>query len=396
MPGAGPTAGEKLRAYTGPAFFGHGFRPFFFSAALFAGLAIPLWMAAFSHGYPVGPAGNALGWHGHEMIFGYVAAVIAGFVMTAIPNWTGRLPVMGVPLGLLFAIWLAGRISMFVGGDAVIIGVIDCLFLVAVGALAWREVAAGKNWRNLPVCVLIGLLALANIIDHAGDALGLPYQVGLRMALALITALMMLIGGRVIPSFTTNWMKKQGMTVVPSPFGSYDKIALLVAIVTLLAWVVIPDSVAAGVGFMIAAALHMVRLIRWRGWYCGKDPLVLVLHIAYFWIPVAFGLMGLAILQPNILTSTQALHALTAGAMGQLTMAIMTRASLGHCGRELRAGIGTIVIYLLVFIGALLRIVLPYTEISYALTMSIAGMIWAAGFLLFAVLYGPMLFAPRK
>ncbi|QJB70310.1 NnrS family protein [Parasphingorhabdus halotolerans] len=390
------TAGEKRRAYNGPAFFSHGFRPFFFSAALFAGLVIPLWMAAFSHGYAIGPEGNALGWHGHEMVFGYVAAVIAGFVMTAIPNWTGRLPVMGMPLVLLFLLWLAGRVAMFVGGNGLLTSTIDCLFLIVVAGLAWCEVLAGKNWRNLPVCLLVGLLAVSNVLDHAGDALGFPYQFGLRMALALVTTLMMLIGGRVIPSFTTNWMKKQRMAVMPAPFGLYDKVALLFAVIALLSWIIDPDAKAVGVGFLIAAVVHTIRLIRWRGWQCGKDPLVLILHIAYFWIPVALGLMGLAILRPDLLTSAHALHALTTGAIGQLTMAIMTRASLGHCGRELRAGAGTVLIYLLIFVGALLRVSLPFTGVSYALGMSIAGFIWAAGFLLFAALYGPMLFAPRR
>jgi len=390
------TAGEKRRAYDGPAFFSHGFRPFFFSAALFAGLVIPVWMAAFSHGYSIEPEGNALGWHGHEMVFGYVTAVIAGFVMTAIPNWTGRLPVMGMPLILLYLLWLAGRAAMFVGGNSLLVGIIDCLFLIVVAGLAWREVMAGKNWRNIPVCLLVGLLAVSNILDHAGDVLDLPYQFGLRMALAAITLLMMLIGGRVIPSFTTNWMKKQRMEAMPVPFGPYDKIALLVAVISLLGWVIDPEARAVGVGFLIAAMLHVIRLARWRGWYCIKDPLVLILHIAYLWIPVAFAIMGLAILRPDLLTSTHALHALTTGAIGQLTIAIMTRASLGHCGRELQASTGTVLIYLMVFVGAFLRVALPFTEINYALGMSIAGVIWAAGFLMFAVLYGPMLFVARR
>lgn len=390
------SASEKRQAYSGPAFFSHGFRPFFFSAALFAALAIPLWMAAFSHGYMIGPEGNALGWHGHEMVFGYVGAVVTGFVMTAIPNWTGRLPVMGMPLALLFLIWLAGRIAMFIGGNAILIAAIDCLFLFAVAGLAWREVMAGKNWRNLPVCMLITFLALSNVADHAGDAMGLPFQTGLRSALALITTLMMLIGGRVIPSFTTNWMKKQGMVKLPVPFATYDKVALLLSVIVLIGWIAFPNSTAIGVGLLFAALLHLFRLLRWRGWSVISDPLVLVLHIAYAWIPVAFALMGLAILRPDLLTAAHALHALTTGAIGQLTMAVMTRASLGHCGRELCAGAGTVVIYLLIFSGAALRVALPFSNIDYATAMSIAGMIWASGFLLFAIVYGPMLFAKRS
>lgn len=390
------SANGQKQTYSGPAFFSHGFRPFFFSATLFAALAIPLWMAAYSHGYVIGPEGNAMGWHAHEMVFGYVGAVVTGFIMTAIPNWTGRPPVMGMPLALLFLIWMAGRIAMFIGGNAILIAAIDCLFLFAVAGLAWREVMAGKNWRNLPVCLLVALLALSNVVDHAGNAVGLPFQTGLRSALALITTLMMLIGGRVIPSFTTNWMKKQGMVKLPVPFATYDKVALLLSVIVLIGWIAFPNSTAIGMGLLFAALLHLFRLLRWRGWSVVSDPLVLVLHIAYAWIPVAFALMGLAILKPDLLTATHALHALTTGAIGQLTMAVMTRASLGHCGLELRASKGTVIIYSLIFSGAVLRVALPFVDIGYALGMSIAGIIWASGFLLFAIIYGPMLFAPRR
>ena len=396
MADAEQSLGDKRRAYGGPAFFSHGFRPFFFSAALFAGLVIPIWMAAYSHGYRIGPGGDATGWHAHEMIFGYVGAVVSGFIMTAIPNWTGRLPVMGLPLILLFVLWLAGRIAMFAGGNAVVIGTIDCLFLLAVAGLAWREVMAGKNWRNLPICMLITLLAISNFSWHAGDALDLPFQTGQRSALALISVLMMLIGGRIIPSFTTNWMKKQGLSALPMPFNLFDKIVLIFSILVLIGWIVSPISNITGLGLMFIAILHFVRLVRWRGWMVVNDPVVLVLHIAYAWIPVALAMMGLAILQPELLTAAHALHALTTGAIGQLTMAVMTRASLGHSGRELKAGPGTVSIYLLIFIGALLRVVLPFSDMGYALGMSIAGIIWASGFLLFVITYGPMLFTARR
>ncbi len=391
-----PSAGDENGVYAGPAFFSHGFRPFFFSAALFAGLAIPLWMAAFSHGYPVGANVDALSWHAHEMLFGYVAAVIAGFALTAISNWTGRPPVRGWRLALLFSLWLAGRIAMLIGGDVTVIAVIDCLFLFAVAGLALHDVSAGQNWRNLPVCGLIALLALSNFADHAGAGLGLIHQAGLRSALAVIAILMLLIGGRIIPTFTANWMKKHGMGNLPTTMGLFDKITLLISVVVLICWIAFPNAVATGFGFIIIAFLHIFRLSRWRGWRVVSDPLVLVLHIAYLWIPVAFGLMGLAIFRPDILTSAHALHALTTGAIGQLTMAVMTRASLGHCGRELRAGAGTVVIYGLIFLGTALRIILPFGDVGYALAMSIAGVIWALAFLLFATIYGPMLFASRR
>ncbi|WP_164115925.1 NnrS family protein [Sphingorhabdus sp. Alg239-R122] len=388
--------GEKRRAYNGPALFSHGFRPFFFCAALFAGLAIPAWMAAFSHGYGIGTGGNALTWHIHEMIYGYLAAAIAGFVMTAIPNWTGRLPVMGLPLALLVLLWLAGRMLMFGSDYGMVTPIVDSLFLVIVAGFAWREILAGKNKRNLPICLLLSLFALSNVLFHFEEALGLPYQTGMRLGITVVTVLMMLIGGRIIPSFTTNWMRKQGILPEPAPFGGYDKIAMLVAALTLVGWVIAPNAALVGYGLVAVAIMHFVRLRRWRGWQTARDPLMLVLHIAYAWIPAAFLLMGLAILRPEALTAAHAMHALTAGAAGQLTLAIMTRASLGHGGRELRAGAGTIAIYILAFTGALLRMIFPFTGMGYALGMSIAGIVWASAFLLFAILYAPLFFTKRR
>ncbi len=389
-------SGEKRRAYNGPAFFSHGFRPFFFCAALFAALAVLIWMAAFSHGYGVGTGGDALGWHVHEMVYGYLAAVITGFVMTAIPNWTGRLTVMGMPLFLLLLLWIAGRVVMFGGDYGLFPPIIDSLFLIMVAAFAWREILTGKNWRNLPICLLLSLFAISNVLFHFEEAWELPYQTGLRLGIAVVTLLMLLIGGRVIPSFTTNWMRKQGISPAPTPFGGYDKIAMLVAGLTLIGWVIAPNAALVGYGFMGAAIMHFVRLWRWRGWATVRDPLVLVLHIGYAWIPAAFLLMGWSILRPELLTAAHAMHALTAGAAGQLTLAIMTRASLGHSGRELRAGVGTVLIYMLAFTGAFLRMIFPFTGIGYALGMSIAAMVWASAFLLFAVLYGPLFFTERR
>ena len=391
-----PVTGERRRAYQGPALFCHGFRPFFLFAALFAALAIPIWMAAYSHGYTFGVNGDPLGWHLHEMVFGYLAGVIAGFLMTTIPNWTGRPPVMGLPLILLFLLWLAARVMVFIGGASVFGAVVDSLFLVCMAGFAWREVVAGKNWRNVPICVLISLFALANILFHAEDALGLSHQTGLRLGLAIVTLLMMFIGGRIIPSFTINWMKKRGLTPFPPALNRFDIAVLLLTAVTLFFWIMSPADQLTGILFLVAAPLHVARLSRWKGWRTIAEPMVLILHIAYAWIPLAFLLMGLAIISPTTLTTAHALHVLTAGAMGQLTLAVMTRASLGHCGREITAGRGTIIMYGLVFVGALLRVIFPFTSLDYALAMSIAGVIWASGFLLFAIVYGPMLLAPRR
>jgi uncharacterized protein involved in response to NO len=388
-------AGERRRAYTGPALFSFGFRPFFFSAALFAGLAVPLWMAALSHGAALGPGGQGAAWHAHEMIFGYTGAVVAGFLLTAIPNWTGRSPVMGGPLAALFALWLAGRLTMLLPDPGLAGRAVEAAFLLALAAAVWREIVAGRNTRNLPVAALLSAFTLANILWHAeasGASLG---GIGQRLALAALALLMALIGGRIIPSFTTNWMKKERIAPLPTPFDRADKAVLALTGAALLAWLALPAEAATGWLLGLAGIGHVARLLRWRGWHTAAEPLVLILHIAYLWLAVALLLMASAVLAPGLFAGASALHALTAGAVGQLTLAVMTRATRGHSGRPLQADTTTVLIYGCIFLGALLRLVLPFTPLSYTLGASIAGLFWSAGMLLFAAAYGPMLLGRR-
>jgi uncharacterized protein involved in response to NO len=387
------TAGDKRRAYTGSAFLSHGFRPFFFLGSCFAVLAIPLWLAAFTHGYAIGE--DAMRWHMHEMAFGYLAAIIAGFLMTAIPNWTGRLPVMGLPLLLFVLVWISGRIAMF-AGSGIGAAAIDSSFLVLLAVFAWREVLNGKNWRNLPICVLVSLFALGNILFHLELHAAMPVGTGQRTGLAIAVMLMSLIGGRIIPSFTINWMKKRGMHSLPSPFGPLDKVVLLLTGLTMIGWITAPDQPFTGYALLIVGGLHLIRLARWRGWATLAEPLVVILHIAYAWLVAALLAMGSAMIRPDLVTPSLALHVLTAGAIGQLTIAVMTRASLGHCGRALEVGLGTVAIYALIFLGAAMRVAGPFTALDYPLVMTVSGALWISGFLLFAILYGPMLFTPRR
>jgi len=387
------TAGGRRRAYTGPAFLSHGFRPFFFLGSCFAVLAIPLWLAAYTHGYAIGD--DAMRWHMHEMAFGYLAAIVAGFLMTAIPNWTGRLPVMGLPLLFFVLVWISGRIALF-ASSGIGAAAIDSAFLILLAGFAWREVLSGKNWRNLPICLFVSLFALGNILFHLEPDFGLPVGIGQRVGLAIAVMLMSLIGGRIIPSFTINWMKKSGVRPLSSPFGPFDKTVLLATGLTMIGWIAAPDQVFAGLALLIVGGLHLVRLARWRGWVTFAEPLVVILHIAYAWLVAALLAMGSAIVRPDLVTPSLALHVLTAGAIGQLTMAVMTRASLGHCGRALEAGFGTVAIYALIFLGAMTRVAGPSTALDYSLVMTVSGALWISGFLLFAILYGPMLFTPRR
>ncbi len=394
-PSGSRDAGDRRRAYAGPALFSFGFRPFFLSAALFAGLAVPLWLAAFAHGGSFGPGGDSMGWHAHEMLFGFTGAVIAGFLLTAIPNWTGRAPVMGRPLALLFALWLGGRIAILLPEPGLAGRAVEALFLLALAASVWREILSGANWRNLPVAGLLSAFTLANLLWHS-EASGLRLEgLGQRLALCALIGLMALIGGRIIPSFTTNWMKKERMAPLPRPFDGFDKSVLAVTGIALLGWLAFPFASATGVLLGLAGLAHTARLLRWRGWCTMVEPLVTILHIAYLWLAVALLLLGSTILAPGLFAGASALHALTAGAVGQLTMAVMTRATRGHSGRPLEADSATVLIYACIFVGAMLRLVLPFTPLGYPLGASIAGLFWSAGMLLFAATYGPMLLLKR-
>jgi uncharacterized protein involved in response to NO len=385
---------ERMRGYSGPALFSFGFRPFFLFAAIWAALAAPIWTVSYLGFAPAQFATRA--WHAHEMLFGYLAAVVAGFLLTAVPNWTGRLPIMGVPLAALFALWLVGRLAMLaadqIGPWA---GLIDALFLAALALVVWREVLAGRNVRNLPVCILVALLAAANIAHHlrvpAPDAVWL----GERLALAAAALLIALIGGRIVPSFTRNWMAKRNMTPPPAPADRFDLFVLLLTAAALVAWLAAPLSPFAGALLNAAGVGALARLARWRGWRTFAEPLVFILHLGYLWLAAAFVLLGISAFTPAAAPPSAGVHALAAGAIGVMTLAVMTRATRGHSGRELTAPWGTQLIYLLVNLGALARVAAALAPAAYAPLLLISAGLWSAAFALFAVVYGPMLARPR-
>lgn len=388
------TTAAQYRAYRGPALFGMGFRPFFLFAAVWAALAIPLWIAAFAGLLPA--TAFSRDWHVHEMLFGYLGGVIAGFLLTAVPNWTGRLPVSGAPLAALFGLWGAGRIAMLLQAElGAVAAVIDSAFLFALAAIVAREVLAGKNTRNLAVSLLVAVLGAANVLWHLGAANTEAPLLAERIGLGVVAMLVALIGGRIVPSFTRNWMAKRQMTPEPAPASGYDVLVLMMTALGLLSWVAAPFSVFAGASLTLAGALNAVRLMRWRGWRTSAEPLVLVLHLGYAWLPLAFALMGLAILAPAAIPSTAGVHALTAGAFGVMTLAVMTRASRGHTGRALTAPAGTQLIYALVNLGALMRVAAAFVSADPLPLLLVSTVCWSGAFALFAILYAPLLATAR-
>ncbi|MGA7973786.1 MAG: NnrS family protein, partial [Pseudolabrys sp.] len=259
-----PAALQRRRDYAGPALFAYGFRPFFLAAGLWAAFGILLWLPQFLGLVTVPTVFSALDWHIHEMLYGYVAASIAGFLLTAIPNWTGRLPVSGWPLAGLAALWLAGRVAILFSADigGVLAAAIDVSFLVTLAAVAAREIIAGKNWRNLRVLIVLGVLIAGNIVFHVEVLTKGAADYGIRIALGAVVGLIMLIGGRIVPSFTNNWLARNNPGRKPVPFSRFDTAAIAGSVAALVAWIATPFSAVAGVLLLVAGALQVVRLAR--------------------------------------------------------------------------------------------------------------------------------------
>lgn len=399
----GQTRGERMlalrkaRMAAAPPILRGGFRPFFFLGPAWAALALVVWIAAFIVGTPLPSAFDAVSWHRHEMLFGFVGAIVAGFLLTAIPNWTGRLPIAGLPLAALAGLWLAARIALYFSGSLglALAAVLDVGFYLVFALVAGREVLAAKN-RNLPLVGLVLLFALANAADYAGVAgILADREAGVRAGIALVIMMISLVGGRIVPSFTRNWMSKKGWTEgLPGQPDRFDKVALAATGAALLAWLFAPLAAVTGLLLALAGALQLVRLARWRGWRTVSDPLVLVLHVGYLWVPVGLVLLAASVLETAI-PRTAAIHALTTGAMATMILAVMTRAILGHTGRELRADAATVAIYVLITLGAIVRVAAPLGLVGYRMGLEAAGGLWIAAFVLFLLAYGPILFRSR-
>lgn len=387
---------QRRRNYTGPALFSFGFRPFFLLSALWAGLAMILWvliLAGIAHP-PI--RFDPFSWHAHEFLFGYLGAVIAGFLLTAVPNWTGRLPVLGLPLAALVGLWLLGRVA--VGFSALLdwrlVLAADLSHVLALLVLLGREIIHGRNWRNLPVLALLAVFALANGLFHWQAAQGqAAYQgAGLRLGLAAVLLMIALIGGRIIPSFTRNWLAARRVTRLPVPFGPADRAVMALSVITLAAFVILPQAGATALLMLACGAAHLWRMSRWQGLQTGSEPLLWVLHLAYgllalgFWAEAA-SIAGLA--PPASLR-----HVWLAGAIGLITLAVMSRATLGHSGRPLTAGPGTRVLYLALLASTAARLLAAIPALRDPM-LHLSGGLWALAFLGFAVIYLPALAGPK-
>ncbi|MER8461813.1 NnrS family protein [Mesorhizobium sp. M1396] len=379
-----------------PAVLSYGFRPFFLLGSLYAGAAILLWLPLFYGRLETFSVFQPIDWHVHEMLFGYLAAVVTGFLLTAIPNWTGRLPVQGLPLLALVLLWLAGRFAVFLSVETgwLVGAAIDCAFLLAVATAAATEIIAGRNWRNLKVLLPVAVLLAANVMFHAEAHYGGVSDISRRLGLAAAVVLIMIIGGRIVPSFTRNWLARENPGRLPAPFSRFDVVTIALSGTALMAWAVFPGSAWTCAMLIAGAVLNTIRITRWAGYRTLRDPLVLILHVAFAFVPLGFLLAGLAIILPETIPPVAGIHAFGVGAVACMTLAVMTRATLGHTGRELRASIGICTIFVVIVLAAVFRLCAAFAP-GEAMLLHISAALWVAAFLGFAILFGSMLVRPK-
>jgi uncharacterized protein involved in response to NO len=386
----------RLRAYRGPALLSYGFRPFFLFGAIYAGLAVLAWLPMFAGELELRTAFSPVDWHVHEMLYGYLPAVVTGFLLTAIPNWTGRLPIQGMPLLVLVAVWLAGRIGVTFSTEIgwLAAAIIDVAFLLLVIAATAREIVAGKNWRNLRVVAMVTLLFAGNIAFHFEAHAHGTAEYGVRIGIAAMVLLIVVIGGRIIPSFTRNWLARANPGRLPVPFARFDVAVILFSAATLALWTAQPLGRLTAAALAAAAALNILRLARWAGDRTWRDRLVLILHVGYAFVPFGFLLASAAAL--DIVVASAGIHAWTVGAAGTMTLAVMTRASLGHAGKALTASVVTQAVYAAIVIAALARICSSLELAWSELLLHVSAFAWIAAFFGFAISFGPLLVGAQR
>lgn len=389
------TPAEQMGAWQGPALFSYGFRPFFLFGAIWVVFAMLVWLAMLTGAIDLPTRFDRVSWHAHAFLFGYLGAVLAGFLLTAVPSWTGRLPVVGWHLAALFALWVAGRVVVFFSAHLpiAVAPIVDLAFPLVLGGVILRAVVAGRNWHNLIVLAMLAMFTLANGLFHFEALRGGYAAQGIGLRLGLATAVMMIavIGGRIIPSFTRNWLVRTDNPARPTPpMQRFDKFVLLSSLVVLALWVVQPFERFTGIALIIFGILHLARLLRWQGHRTLNEPLVWVLHVAYTFIPFGAFALGLDQLAGSPGTAG-AQHLWMAGAVGAMTLAVMTRATLGHTGQKLTADRITVVVYMCLFGAALARLWASlWPEMSY-----VSGILWLMAFAGFVVAYGPALLWSR-
>lgn len=379
--------------------FSYGFRPFFLLGALWAPLALlMLFLGLSGVAWPV-DALPFFRWHGHEMLFGFVATAIAGFLLTAVPAWTGSKAVSGLPLAALATLWLAGRIAVspLAGLQSTPAALIELLFFPALMAALGLPLLRTRNIRNYPFLLMLTALFVADLLFHAlqaGWIASLSFD-PLRLAADLVMLMIVIVGGRIIPAFTRNALVQARMKSSLKPRPWLERVSILAIVGVVVVDMAAQDSRAAGAVSAVAALLLGARLVGWQGMRARRMPIVFILHLGFAWLILALTLKA-AWLLGGAPWAVNWLHALTAGAFGTMILAVTTRVALGHTGRPLVVHRAIVWAYGLLTLGALLRVfggvVLPA---HYLHVLACAMALWAAAFLVFLAVYLPILTGPR-
>ena len=389
----------SLRKAGTSAFWAAPFRPFFLATGLYAVVIVGFWLGAWFGGWPLPEAIAPMQWHSHEMLFGMVAAAIAGFLLTAMCNWTGAPLLSGPPLMALFGLWLAGRVAMWSVAwlPGWLVAAVDLSFLLAVAVYAWRVIAGAGNHRNLPIVGMVAMLWLANFLFHLGVWEDVP-ELTRRAELGtimLVVLLMVAIGGRITPAFTRNWLNRHGADpAAVRSWSAVDNLSMLSTLAVLVMLVVGAPVVWTSIAAFLAAAANGSRLLGWAGWKVHSDPLMWILHLGYAWIPVGLLLLGLSA-WIDAVTPSAWLHAVGTGAMGILILGVMSRVCLGHTGRPLKLPATLVPAFWLVIVATILRVAAAMTLLPYRPAVIAAGLAWMAAFTIFAIAYWPIVTRAR-
>lgn len=377
--------------------FGYGFRPLFLASGAFAFIAVPGWLVVYHAGAtPLGMPGQL--WHGHEMIFGFIVAAVTGFLLTAVPSWTGHRGFAGPPLVALTLAWVAGRAAFWAGGAVPfpVLAVLELSYLPLLAVLLAPPLIRQRN-RNLAMLVVLGILWGADVVfltaiaREAGEIASRALLAATNVILLLIT----IIGGRIVPAFTSNALRRADASFSLRSYGWLERILPPAMVVVIVIDVWQPGAVAGGLLALVVAALHAWRLSGWRSLRTRGDPILWVLHLAYAWLPLAFAMKGIAVLSGTAWASYWQ-HAFGIGAVATMILAVMTRASLGHTGRALQVKPVIAVAYALLSVAAVIRVWAPalWPQAYFPILLA-AGMCWSVAFGLFLAVYAPILTSPR-
>jgi uncharacterized protein involved in response to NO len=378
--------------------FAYGFRSQFLLAGLAGLLLVPVWALNFAFTTPLISSWPPMLWHAHEMLFGFIVSAIAGFLLTAVPSWTGQKGFAGLPLIILAVFWLGARVLIADSArwPPLLISLIDLAFLPLLGALIARPLLRSRN-RNTPLLIVLGLLWLTNLTFHIGLLRSNPplalhaLHVGIDIVLVLVTV----VGGRIVPAFTGSALRPRGLQDLVKNRPALTVLAVAAMAAVTLTDVIAPDTRLAGVVAAIAATVQAARLLQWAAWRTLRQPIVWVLHLGYAWLPVGLALKAIAMLSGAAVAAFW-LHALTIGALTTMIVAVMTRASLGHTGRALIVDPLITLAYLLLTGAALIRVFgLSVLGLNYPSVIVLTALCWTVAFALFVWVYAPIFWKPR-